>query len=306
MKDREIEIFRAVMTAGSVSKAARLLGVTQPAVSQSLRRLETHAGMPLFQRLSGKIYPTQEAVALLAEVHRHFVGMDAIEHRIRSLRQFGTGRVRIASLPGIGVGFLPRVLGELKLAEQNVVVSLQIMSSRDVRRRLLANEADIGLMADEVALTGLEHSVFARYDGVVALPVGHPLAKKAVIAPADLAPYPFVALNPEDGASERLDAIFRAHGVAPRVVVETPYTIGLCELIRNGVGVGIVNPVTALDYADRGIVLRAFSERLEFVCMLAMPAGKPLSAFMMELLSVMRARLDTDLADLRRAMEAAR
>jgi DNA-binding transcriptional LysR family regulator len=300
---RELEIFRAVMTAGSASKAARLLNITQPAISQSLRKLESHAGIPLFQRSRGKLYPTHEAAALLNEVNRCFVGMDAIEHRLRSLRQFGIGRVRLASLPGLGMGFLPRVLGAASLAERKITVSLQIMGSREVRARLLAREADIGLMADEVPLSGLEHSVFSRTCGVVALPLHHPLAAKRMITPADLAPYPFLSLNPEDGAGQRLQAILNRHDVLLNTVVETPFTISLCELVRQNVGVAIINPVTAFDYMGRDIVLRRFSERLEYIFNLAMPAASPLSPFAQQLLGIMRTHLQQDLLALEKELD---
>ena len=299
---REIEVFRTVMQTGSASKAARLLNVTQPAISQSLRKLETYAGIPLFQRLRGKLIPTQEAAALLTEVNRCFVGLDAIEHRLRSLRQFGVGRIRMACLPGLGIGFLPRVLQQLDLPERRITISLQIVGSRQVRERLLASESDIGLMADEVSLAGLEHSLFAHYEGVVALPSGHPLAVKSVIHPKDLARYPMICLNPEDAASQKLDAIFQSHGVHPNVVIETPYTISICEMVRQGLGVGVVNAVTAYDYLGKDIVLRRFTERLEYTCILAMPPGQPLTSFAQQLLSAMRTRLEVDLAALRTAL----
>jgi DNA-binding transcriptional LysR family regulator len=299
---REIEMFRAVMTSGSASKAAQLLGVSQPAVSQALARLEAHAGLPLFQRVRGKLHPTQEAVALLAEVNRCFVGLEAIEHRIRSLRGFGAGRVRIASLPGIGLGFLPRVLGEMKLSERGMTVSLQVMGSTEVRERLLAQECDLGLMADEVSANGLDHSVFARYDGVVALPLGHPLAQRRVVRPADLAAYPMIGLNPEDGASQKLDAIFQQHGVTPKLIVETPYTVSICELVRQRVGVAVVNPVTASDYGDRDVVLRRFSEKLTYTCHLAMPPGQVLSEFARQLLGIARTRLEELLSKLHKSL----
>ena len=92
--------------------------------------------------------------------------------------------------------------------------------------------------------------------------------------------------------------IFRAHGVVPETVVETPYTISLCELVRHNVGIAIVNPVTALDYAGRDIVLRRFSETLAYGCQLAMPAGRPLTPFAQQLLATMRTRLAADLAGL--------
>lgn len=301
---REIEVFRAVVLAGSATKAARLLGVTQPAVSQALKRLEQHAGMPLFQRVRGSLQPTREAHALLNEVNRCFVGLDAIEHRIRSLRQFGLGRVRVACPPAYGGGFFARVLAHLRPSEQQLSVSLQVMSSMEARHRLLALEADVGLIAAEVPTGGLEHSPFSALEAVVALPQRHPLCTKKVITPAMLARYPLIVLNPEDAASVKLNNIFASHGVTPTAVVETPFTVSICELVSQGVGVGLVNSLTALDYADRRVELRPFSEKLDYVSYLAMPVGQPLTAQLQQLISVMRTRLSEDQAKLRALLEA--
>ena len=78
MRFTEIETFRALMRSGTTGKAAALLGVTQPAISQSLKRLESQAGLGLFQRSGGRLLPTPEAHALMLEVERVFIGMDAI------------------------------------------------------------------------------------------------------------------------------------------------------------------------------------------------------------------------------------
>lgn len=302
MLSREIEIFRVVMTTGSATRAARLMNLTQPAVSQSLRRLEQSAGLALFQRSGGKLQPTQEARALLAEVERHFVGMEVIEQRLRSLRQFGVGRSRIASFPGVGVGFLPRVLADLTRERERTLVSLQIMASPDVRKRILSNEAELGVVADDVSTSGIEATLFAHYFGVVALPAGHALARHKRITPAMLARHPFIALNPEDSVSLRLDRICRNHGVELRTVVECPFTISQCELVRNRVGVAIVNPITACDYLHAGLVFRPFSERLTYTSLTVQPAGQPASGFVRQLLGAMRKRLELDMQTLSQAM----
>jgi DNA-binding transcriptional LysR family regulator len=295
MLDRDIDIFRTVMTSGSASKAARLLGLSQPAVSLALRRLEKHAGLELFQRAGGKLRPNGEAHALLAEVQRHYVGMDLIEHRIRTLSQFGAGRVRIASFPGLGVGFVPRVLADLGPERERSLVSLQVMGSQDVRDCLLRGEAEFGLVADDVSVSGLEHALFAHYFGVVALPAGHALAAQRVITPGQLARHPFISLNPGDTVSVRLDAICRAHGVQLRTVVESSFTINLCELVRAGIGISLVNPVTACDYLHAGIVFRPFSERLAFTALTALPPGQPSSPLVRALPGAMRKRLQADM-----------
>ncbi|EKU83059.1 LysR substrate-binding domain-containing protein [Massilia timonae] len=305
MLSRDIEIFRTVMTSGSATRAAKVLGLSQPAVSMALRRLEERAGLELFQRPGGKLQPTQQAQALLAEVQRHFVGMDVIEQRIRSLKQFGAGRVRIAAFPGLGTGFVPRVLADLAAAGTRSMVSLQVMGSQDVRSQVLRDEVELGIAAQDISTAGVEHALFAHYFGVVALPPGHPLARSSVVTPKQLARHPFVALHPDDAVSQRLDAILHAHGLQLQTVVETSYTFSLCELVRNRIGVALVNPVTAVDYLDAGLVFRPFSERLEFTALTMWPAGRPLSPFARQMLGAMRARLQADMDGLRATMPPA-
>lgn len=302
MLSRDIEIFRVVMTSGSASRAARVLGLSQPAVSMALRRLEKRAGLELFGRSGGKLQPNQQATALLAEVQRHFVGMDVIEGRIRSLKQFDAGCVRIASFPGLGVGFMPRVLADLAALGERSIVSLQVMGSQDVRSQVLRDEVELGIAAHDISVSGVEHALFAHYFGVVALPAGHPLARNNVVTPKQLARYPFVALNPDDAVSLRLDAICAAHAVQLQTVAETTYTISLCELVRNRIGIAVVNPVTAFDYLHAGLVFRPFSERLDFTALTMRPAGRQPGPFVHRMLGVMRTRLQADMDALRATM----
>jgi DNA-binding transcriptional LysR family regulator len=89
-----------------------------------------------------------------------------------------------------------------------------------------------------------------------------------------------------------------------RTVVETSFTINLCELVRSGVGIAVVNPVTAHDYLHAGLVFRPFSERRDFAALTVWPAGKALSAFVRALLPAMRRRLEADMLALRGHMPA--
>ena len=299
MRFAEIETFRALMRAGSTRKAAALLHVTQPAISQSLKRLETQAGMQLFQRTGGRLVPTPEARALWTEVERVFIGMEAIEHRMRSLRDFGTNQLELSCYPAFGLGFMPRALERLKAQRSQAggpwpQVSLQVLSSKDVRERVAKGISDFGLMADELPLEGIEHSTFARFPGVVVMPQGHALARFKRVEPEQLAQVPFLALNPEDPSHRWLEAALAERGVALRVAVQTPYAASVCEMALRGLGVGLVNPITALDYAQRGLVARRLSADVFFSCVLALPAGKGLSATARDFLSLMRLQLAED------------
>jgi DNA-binding transcriptional LysR family regulator len=307
MRVTEIETFRAIMSSGSARKAAALLGVTQPAVSQSLKRLEAEAGFALFQRLRGRLHPTPEAHALLAEVERMFVGLGTIEHRIRSLREYGVDQLQLACYPAFGLGFMPRCLKKFMAGVKPPArpqVSLQVLSSREVRERVLAGQADFGLMADEVSMDGLEASTFARFPGVVVMKKTHPLARHKQIRPAQLAEVPFLALNPEDASRRRLETRLAEHGVALSVAVHTPYAVSVCEMALHGLGVGVINPITALDYADRGLAIRRLGMDVTFSCHLAVPAGKLLSGTAKRFLSLMRTQLQEDEQRLRDYLKA--
>ena len=93
------------------------------------------------------------------------------------------------------------------------------------------------------------------------------------------------------------------HGASLRIAVQTPYAASICELALRGLGVGLVNPITALDYAERGLLVRKFSMDVSFACLLALPAGKVLSTTAREFLSLMRLQLRDDEQRLRRYLK---
>lgn len=295
---RELEVFRTVMAAGSGNKAAALLGISQPAVSQAIKRLEESAGFALFARLRGRLQPTPEARALLLEVERTLVGMSAIEHRMRALKQFGVNRLAIAAYPAFGLTFVPRALARFTAArtapEARTHVSLQVLSSRDVRERVQSGLADFGLMADELPVAGLEHSVFARFAGVVVMHARHRLARSRTVQPKQLATERFLALNPEDASRQRLERALAQQHVALDIAIETPYAASVCELALLGLGIGVVNPITALDYAKRGLVIRPLALDVPFACLLVVPPGTPMSGAARDFVAIMRSQLDAD------------
>jgi DNA-binding transcriptional LysR family regulator len=303
MEMRDIQVFRAVMQAGTTSKAATLLGVSQPAVSQSVRKLECASELRLFDRVRGRLVPTQEALALMVEVDRCFTGFEIIEHRIRSLKSFGLGRLVVASLPALGTGFMPRAIAAFGLDARRIQMSFQIMSSREVHQQVSAGQLDFGLMADELSVSGLEHSPFVRLPGVIVMNPQHPLARKAVIDTDDLVTHPFLALNPEDASRRRLEQALRLENKALRPVLETPYSNSVCELALQGVGMGMAHPVQALDYLSRGLLIKPMTLEVGFTGLLVFRAGIPLSENAKELLKVMRIQMDQDIQRLRQVLE---
>ncbi|NMK49930.1 LysR substrate-binding domain-containing protein [Achromobacter sp. Bel] len=302
MDMREIQVFRAVMQAGTTSKAATLLGVSQPAVSQAIRKLETSSELRLFERLRGRLVPTQEAQALMEEVDRCFAGFELIEHRIRSLKSYGVGRLAIGSLPALGTGFMPRAIAAFGLETRRIQLSFQIMSSREVLQQVAAGQLDFGLMADELSVAGLEHSEFLRIPGVIAMHSRHALASKPAIALRDLTEHTFIALNPEDASRRRLEGALNDDGLALHPILETPYSNSVCEFALHGVGIGMVHPIMALDYLARGLVIKPLALDISFTSLLVFRSGTPLSENARALLKEMRIQMDQDIKRVRAAL----
>ena len=264
MNFRQLEIFRAVMVSGSASRAADLLQITQPAVSRAIGELETALDFLLFDRVRGRLVPTAEGRLFFRDVDRSFTGLDSLRASAARIRDFGSGSIRIASLAAMGSTLVPRAIRTFRDAMPQVAITLQIHASSTVRDLVANQQFDIGLAADEVDLSGVDHRAFLNAKAVCAIPPGHPLAAKSVIGPADLDGLPFVALAPEDRARARLTQALDAVGAKPEIIVETPASATICALALEGVGVGLVNPVSAIGFEARGLTFRPFAPDVYF------------------------------------------
>lgn len=105
---RHIEIFHAIMTAGNLTEAARMLNTSQPTVSRELARFEQVLGLKLFERSRGRLHPTVQGLRLFEEVQRSRYGLDRIVSAAESLREFRRGELSIVCLPVFSQSFCPR------------------------------------------------------------------------------------------------------------------------------------------------------------------------------------------------------
>ena len=104
MRLRQIEVFHAVYTSGSMTNAAALLNVSQPSVSKVLAHAEQQLGYLLFDRVKGKLVATPEAHRLFAHVSAVYRDVDRLKHVAENLRAGNSGHIRIASTPAFGPG----------------------------------------------------------------------------------------------------------------------------------------------------------------------------------------------------------
>src|SRR6218665_2698864 len=173
MRLRHIEVFNAVMQTGSVSAAARLINVTQPAVSRTLQHAELQLGFALFQRARGRLTPTNEALALFPHIEKLFEQLDEVQRLAANLRHGqAADRLQVLTVFALSREVLPRAVAGFRQKYPQVQVNVQALHTPQVVSALLLQEADVGFVISSVGQPALEHETLAEVDMHCILPKG--------------------------------------------------------------------------------------------------------------------------------------
>jgi DNA-binding transcriptional LysR family regulator len=264
LQPRQIEAFRALLLTGSTVRAARSLHITQPAVSRLVRELQSTLQLQLFERSGNRLIPTSEGLALYREVERSFVGMDRILQAAHELRVRRSGMLRIAAMPALTNGVLPRFTGGFLAARPSVDLAMFGLLSHTVVDWVVSNQCDLGFTAAPVQHAAVRSKPLPSVPYVAVIPAGHKLARRKALRPSDFLDEPFIALGPSSPSRFRIDDIFFANAVPLTVRVETPLSEIACALVAAGVGVSICDPFTAAEYSTRGVVTRPLTPAIDF------------------------------------------
>src|ERR1700744_6795042 len=144
INSRQVEAFRAMMLTGSVTEAAKLMAVTQPAASRLLRDFQSLLKMELFERRGTGLVPTAAASALYTEVARSFVGLERIAAAAEEIRGRRTGTLRVRAIPALGNGYLPRLAGHFLKERPNLNLAFFGVISPIVVDWAMNNQCDVG------------------------------------------------------------------------------------------------------------------------------------------------------------------
>ncbi len=241
---RHLEVFREVMLAESVSKAARNLGRTQPAVSATIANLERDIGYDLFERKNGRLHPVPEAHYLLVETEEIIGRMGALERSMKEASGIETKQLRIACMPIIAEFFLPRLIARFAGQHASARFFLAAHSSILVYERMAAQQFDVGL-AERGPESDLVNEEPIEGDCLCALPASDPLAAQPFITPADLAGRSCATFLPDHYIARRLREIFAEAGVPLDVRFELQNAAAQYQLISAGVAFGVLSPLNA-------------------------------------------------------------
>jgi DNA-binding transcriptional LysR family regulator len=280
MNVRQMEAFKTLMLAGSVTAAGELLKLSQPTISKLIAQIESQTKLQLFDRTRGRLVPTLEAHSLLKNVEKALNALEEVGRSATQLARTHTGGVRIACIPSIGTGFMPNAIASFIKTNPKTKATLYVRSSNYVVERVSGKLADLGLVSEGVDAMGADSIRFQELPGAICvLAPSHPLRRKRFLQPKDFEGEPFVTVGRDKPFRYLIDRAFVEAGVNRNIVVEATYFGAAYALAAAGAGLCLVDPYTAIScFRKDEVVLRPFHPEIKFVVNLLKPANNPVPA----------------------------
>lgn len=244
---KSLIILKKLYETGTATRTAKDLGITQSGVSRSLAQLEENIGFPLFMRHKKRLIALPEADELYGEILGLLSHLENMKHSIVSLREFGASRIRIASAPALGFAYVPKTIARILSDNPKYSIYLDIMPSPEVVRAVEAGYFDVGFVTLPVSSLALLVDELISTEAVCLMPKNHSLAKAKVITAEDLKGQHLVVPNQPNLAADQLLQHLSEKDI--RIGGKTEANIAaICSLVANGVGLTLINPITAYDH----------------------------------------------------------
>ena len=237
-----LRLFATVVRAGSFSKAADTLSISQPSISKGVRDFELQLGCRLLDRSPKGVKPTREGIALMHHADVLFAAERAAEEELRALRNLDSGSLRIGASTTIATYLIPDFLGTFHAAHPAIDLQLISANTRDIADLMLKHEIEIALVEGPISDEGLVSEAWLTDVMDLIVGLSHPFAfAREPIDPMDIAREILILREPGSGSREVVIQALAAHGIEPARTLEIGSTEAIKQLVAAGLGVSIVS-----------------------------------------------------------------
>ena len=261
---RQLEAFAAVMSAGSLTAAGKMLGRSQPSVTRMIQELEQELGFALFERSGPKVTPTQKAFMMYAEVESALLGIRNIRQRAQHIAVDENRHIKLVGIPALAAGLLPAALAHLPAALRPYDIQLHSMSPENVVQAVLSKTVDLGAVSLPLEHRGLDIHWIGEAPCVAVLAADSPLAAHPLLTVAQLAEQTLISMSNPFRFRRRIDKAFHAAGGAAPHMLDTNTSLIAMQMARAGLGIALVDPFTAHGVPIDGVVVRAIDCNIPF------------------------------------------
>ncbi|OCZ59347.1 LysR family transcriptional regulator [Achromobacter xylosoxidans] len=274
MELRQLEAFAAVMSTGSVTAAGRLLGRSQPAISRLLQELEAEIGYALFARSGPRVTPTEQGFLLYDDVERALSSLRQIRDRAEEIARGQAQPLLLAATSALAAGLVPDALKRIE-PHANLAPRIELRSASPERvvHAVLSGAAQLGATSLPLEHRGLTVHWIGQAPCVVALPENDPAARHNVVPVAELAGRRVITMANPYRLRRRLDAAL-GHAAG---AIETNSSVNALAAVRAGLGVSVLEPITAYGAPMAGVAIRPIDLDIPFFFGVITSQSQPLT-----------------------------
>lgn len=238
METEQLRHFLKVAERQNFTRAAQDVGLSQPALSRSIARLEDELGQPVFERQSRRVVLTDAGRLLHTRAQQIISLVDDTQAEISDDGQ--TGHVRLAAIPTIAPFFLPQPLRRFARNHPMAVVTVQEGTTEHLLTRLTQGEIDLAIVALPVTAKYLQVEELFEEELLLVLPPDHPLQDKKKVTPTDVESFPFVLLDEAHCLTDSIVSFCRQRSFFPLSIERTSQLATVQELVALGHGVSMI------------------------------------------------------------------
>ena len=244
MRTRHIEIFHAIYAAGSISQAASVLNVSQPALSKALRLAEEEIGFALFERAASGLVPTREADELYSAASRVKSELASFQAVARDVQLRRRTSVRIAMAPSIAMSVGANAVAAFAERYPDVNLHVETMHYDEVVAALRDETIDVAVMYHPTSRRGLRIVSLTEGKFVCLVKAGTPLSDQPAVSLSDLAGHPIIQLSTQAPLGQLLSQHVDSSHDPSRVIVANTYYLAL-SMAERGLGLAVVDEFAA-------------------------------------------------------------
>lgn len=246
MRLRHIEIFHAVMRAGSVSGAAELLNLSQSAASKALIQAEQSLGLTLFERVRGRLISTREAKHLFEHTTLLFAQAETVQRLARNLRRSPGGHLRIGCLPSIGIGLIPAAVKDLRTRCTDISIDITTGNGVELAEQCLRQDIDVAVVFESPLSLKLRSTPLGQARAVH-VEAGKRRQGEPAVELAKLNRANWIGIGGSDPLAQRIFEIWNPlQPPEPVPAFETRTHAVACALASQGLGFALVDEFTAI------------------------------------------------------------
>jgi DNA-binding transcriptional LysR family regulator len=290
MRLRHIEVFHAVLSTGSLTGAAGLLNISQPAASKALQHAEQQLGFALFSRVRGRLQPTQEALLLRHRVDKIIQELHDLERLTASIGSPESFPLRVTCTPTLAQALVPDATTLLRKAFPGTTVELFTQHSAEMCESLMLHEADIGLTLQDASHQGLHREPLCHGQVMVIAPPGWWSAAELArpLPVSALADQPMIGIAVHDALGRMLQSHLTQVIPPPRTAVWVQTYQLAYSLVAQGEGLALVDPFTASRGGGETVQTRPLKLQLDIVLYALYRLDSPLKPLQKRFLHLVR------------------